>query len=152
MTARWQDLAVCAGDERWTERRRAQQLADCADCPVRFQCLDQALTDEEAICRRAAEESNSHDPASHLSHLVASALPVYGGLPITDRVAILAGRFGTRPTDVRQLPGEYETCGEYSGYQTHVRLGERTCEACKTAQRIYQRDRRARKRAAAAVA
>lgn len=34
-------------------------------------------------------------------------------------------------------------CGTYSGYQRHRRLGELTCDACRKANREYQRQHRA---------
>ena len=37
-----------------------------------------------------------------------------------------------------------DKCGTYAGYQAHGRRGERTCAACREAQRLYMKARRAK--------
>lgn len=47
-----------------------------------------------------------------------------------------------------RLRGELPECGTYSGYARHIRLGETPDLACRHAMSDYQREYRARKRAA----
>jgi hypothetical protein len=48
-------------------------------------------------------------------------------------------------------PRAKKGCGTNGGYQQHKIRGEQACEPCKEAARRYSRDRRARRRAAAAA-
>lgn len=144
--SRWQDSAACRDDPLWDRKPRGQQLADCDECPVRFQCLQAALADEEAACRKAAEASKQDThPAQHLNHLVTSALPIYGGYTIQQRALILRSRMGAATAArIRSEPGVYDTCGTPAGAVKHTRLGERRCEPCSAAAAA---DRRARRQA-----
>lgn len=141
MTGSWRDQGNCAGDLDWLDRHWSKQLADCADCPVRAQCLQQALADEEAQCR--ADARSDDNPAGPISHLVAAALPVWGGMLIRDRAAILAGRLGIIPAKIHKLPTERPSCGTNSGYELHRQAHETPCEPCRAAARERSRARRA---------
>lgn len=46
MSRAWHALAACRDDGvGWLDKPQADQLADCASCPVTLQCLQQAITD-----------------------------------------------------------------------------------------------------------
>lgn len=149
MADRWQDAGNCAGDLTWTEQHWRRQVEGCDGCPVAFQCLEQALAQEQDLAELMAAESGK-EPVAHLSHLRVSALPVYGGKTIHERAAILTGRMGQAPAPCKTYvdPVERPECGSLAGYQLHGRNGERKCEPCRLAQNVYQGRRREAARSA----
>jgi hypothetical protein len=127
---RWYDRASCQGLEELffpTARRKGAEAAAqrvCVECPVRGDCLDDAMQVEGTAESRYA---------------------VRGGLTSTERTDLQKARDegrraatrsnaseGQRTTalSTRRQPVEH---GTRRGYQRHRRLGETACEPCRIA-------------------
>lgn len=113
----WAETAACRGydlAEFFTESKlgmkRAKQI--CAGCPVRRQCLEEALRAE-----------------------VGSRYGIYGGLTAAERTRLVKDRGDetTEPAPVPLRAGRGPAaCGTRSGYTRHRKRGE-NCDACRQA-------------------
>lgn len=116
----WRDLAACRGmDTNLFYPRRgdsvgvARARAVCASCPVRQECLDDAL---------ATESPSDGGSATR------ATVGVRGGLSARERIRL------PRPVAVA-APISHGTTG---GYRTHLRRREEPCQACADAQARYR--------------
>ena len=118
----WRDLAACRGmDTNLFYPRRgdsvgmARARAVCASCPVRQECLDDALATE------SPREGGSAERAT---------VGVRGGLSARERIRL------PRPRPVAvAAPISHGTTG---GYRAHRRRREEPCQACTDAQARYR--------------
>lgn len=126
----WAEHAACAPHPRawWFPERYetggyARAVAICATCPVRAECLEEAL----------AYEIGRHD-----------RFGMWGGLTPAER---------TREADRREAAGipvprrraRQAQCGTSSGYHRHHRRREPACQPCKDAHAEEHRRRDERK-------
>lgn len=121
-TANWRDQASCKTrpDLNWYPGQGEQfdeQLAVCAGCPVRDDCIAEAL---------AATEYDD--------------LGIWGGMSQRQRTLL---RRGQRNAKTRRPVAE---CGTRSGYMRHRKDGTVICEDCRAANAAYQREMKARNR------
>ncbi|MGN7137299.1 WhiB family transcriptional regulator [Streptomyces pseudogriseolus] len=132
----WAARAACQGRDLSlffsdAEQKVRQAKAICAACPVRRECLDEALRAEATI----------------------SAAGVFGGLTADERNEVAAQRPSESPAASAQAPRLSRTgrrqapCGTRSAYQRHVKKREPIDDACRAAKREDDRRRRARERA-----
>lgn len=118
-----QDLALFFSD---AEQKIAQAKQICAACPVRRQCLDEALHAEATT----------------------SGAGIFGGLTANERTEFALTRATQQATTQGQAPPKPRTgrrpapCGTRSAYQRHVKKGEPIDPACRAAKR--ESDRRLR--------
>lgn len=121
----WQILASCVGydPELWfpTSRNRYQTRAArliCADCPVKQQCLTDALDNEQTF-------------------------GIWGGHTADERKLIrrrnITRRRGPDPDMIKH------PCGTAAAYARHRRNNETPCILCKDAHSRYKRDLRQRR-------
>lgn len=107
----WTDQAKCKGAQRvfyignGAGSARAREM--CDTCPVKAECLADALAYERTV------------PA----HLI---FGYRAGLTASQRVDLMRG-------EGRTVRAVHATCGTDSGYCRHRRLGEPTCDACRAA-------------------
>lgn len=117
--SRWWDQAACADNPDFLRAQAPEQKQTCAGCPVRAECLEEALRIEE--------------PGT-----VRLGWPVYGGLDGGERRLLL-----TPPTDLAKAKGgrgkKPIVHGTRNGAQQHRYRGERPCDACLAAQREHAR-------------
>lgn len=110
---RWRSAAACAGLEVsmfYTERTGTAHaaLAVCAACPVRAECLDDALAAEREVS-------------------IQEIFGVRGGMSAIGRRKLLAAE------RTRAVRARVALCGTDSGYYRHRRERETPCDACKAA-------------------
>ncbi|MFD8845505.1 WhiB family transcriptional regulator [Streptomyces pseudogriseolus] len=109
-----QDLALFFSD---AEQKVAQAKQICAACPVRRECLDEALR---------AEGASIGDG-------------VFGGLTADERTELALARATEQAAAQGQAPPQPRTgrrpapCGTRSAYQRHVKKGEPIDDACRAA-------------------
>jgi len=122
----WRDLAACRGmdinlffSERGDWHSVQAAKAACAACPVREQCLAEAIEEDE-----------------HSGHGIRGGV----GPKVRQKMrAAAGGRKGWTPI----------THGTDHGYKLHKRRGSEACEACRQAHARYTAEYKARKRGAA---
>jgi WhiB family redox-sensing transcriptional regulator len=124
MTADWRPLAACRSHdpnlwfpERGQSDHVRQAKAICASCPVREQCLEQAIADGETV-------------------------GIWGGLSgremKAERKRRAGGRRGPKPgTTLKPIKH-----GTISGYSAHRYRGERPCQSCREAAAAYKAERK----------
>jgi WhiB family redox-sensing transcriptional regulator len=119
-----QDLALFFSD---AEQKVRQAKAICAACPVRRECLDEALR---------AEGTSLGDG-------------VFGGLTAEERNETAYRRAHEQAAANGQAPPQPTTgrrpapCGTVSAYRRHIKKREPIDEKCRAAKRIADRARRA---------
>ncbi len=118
----WAARAACQGQDlnlffSDAEQKVRQAKAICAACPVRRQCLDEALRSEGASVGAG----------------------VFGGLTADERTRLVLARATEQAAAQGQAPPQPRTggrpapCGTRSAYQRHVKKGEPIDEACRAA-------------------
>ncbi len=117
----WVTAAACRGcsvDLFYADRSGSstEALAVCATCPVRAECLADALAFERTVA-------------------VQEVYGVRGGMSAMERRRLLA---------VDRVRQPRAACGTDSGYYRHRRLREAACESCKAAHRVATADRAGR--------
>lgn len=122
---RWRAAAACAGLDLsmfYTERTGTARaaLAVCAACPVRAECLADALDAERQVS-------------------IQEIFGVRGGMSAIGRRKLL----GAERT--RAIRARVALCGTDSGYYRHRRERESPCDACKAAHAAAYVDRRRRR-------
>ena len=158
-TMLWNSRAACIGaapelfdppglsgrDEYRQGLDRAKKI--CADCPVRQQCLDTAVTDKlsgvwggvllergVAYDRELAELSPHGTPAAYARHL-------------RDRTPPCADCKRAHANEAVERRGgpqrDLFPCGTPAAYQRHYRNGTRPCAACRAAEARRAADRTA---------
>lgn len=107
---RWRAHAACAGLEvsMFFTERTGTAHAVCAACPVREQCLADALDAERQVS-------------------IQEIFGVRGGMSAVGRRRLLAAE------RTRAVRARVAVCGTDSGYMRHRRNRESPCEACKAA-------------------
>lgn len=121
MTADWRPLAACRSHdpalwfpERGHDTRQAKAI--CAGCPVREQCLEQAIADGETV-------------------------GIWGGLSGREMRQEKRRRAGEPlKRGPKTKPIKHGTA---VGYVLHRRRGEQPCQSCREAHAAYQRERAA---------
>ena len=124
----WRDQAVCTDipvadfipdDPR--AKPPAHVVAACAKCPVKDECLMEAIANKE--------------------------LGYWGGTTYQERLKIAKNAYNSA-SGMRWGGGgkRIPVCGTASAYSRHRRLGEKPCAACTEAWRRDSRERMARKR------
>ncbi|MEE4540957.1 WhiB family transcriptional regulator [Streptomyces sp. V4-01] len=119
----WALRAACGSRDKETffnERFLADARAVCQGCPVREQCLDEAL---------AVEGDASED----------WRFGIYGGLTAKERVQLAAERKTGRSTRRGRPPAP---CPSESAYNRHVRKGEPIDDGCRLAHNAAARAER----------
>lgn len=138
----WATRANCRYDDPETyfaERAVGSALAACRTCPVRQQCLEEAMTAEGTLT-------------------AGSRFGIFGGLTPQQR----ADRSLAEPAPPQPIPigqpqptprwngRELAPCGTRAAYRRHLRRGEVPCRACVAAEARARQDRHARRKSAAA--
>lgn len=118
----WVEDAECRDEYEFTNWPTAMQLTYCKDCPVREQCLREALLVE------------INDTV-----LPTEGWPVRGGLTGQQR-RLLIERPRNRPAPIKH--------GTPGGYRSHLRHGSESCEPCRRAEATACAERKQRRAAA----
>lgn len=129
----WLDAAACKGHatDLWfaergdNERETKAAKAICAGCPVKDQCLEAALTDNERF-------------------------GIWGGYTERERRRIKRKRrTDARAAEARRIPRsdqplkrEPAACGTLAGYKRHRAANTPPCDACRKANADYARANR----------
>lgn len=129
-TPNWRNKAACAGVETtlfYPEGGQQNEARDvieifCGRCPVRAECLAQAELEE-------------------VTHVDIHG--IRGGLTRHQRRARLIAR---NAAEQAKKPPAPTGCGTYLGYALHRREYTPVCDPCREAARIYQVQKRARRR------
>ena len=124
----WRQQAVCAQLADWHQATVEEQRDVCSTCPVRQECLSDALT----------EHTDGGYPYG-----------MRGGLTEDERVARLTG-LGRQPRGGPRYVGRAPAPiihGTYAGHRQHTRRREPSCDPCFQAARIYRRAAEKRKAA-----
>jgi hypothetical protein len=121
----WATRAACAGatlDDFFEERATAYALALCARCPVRSECLAEAM----------AAEGGANAAGRH---------GIFGGLGPTERAELRRQARQAAPAEPTPLvrtspngPPPTSPCGTRAAYRRHLRRDEEPCALCRAAE------------------
>lgn len=129
----WATRAACAGHDEpdlWYGPSTAEAIAICGECPVRAECLADALT-----------------LPRYMDH------GIHGGTTADTRAAIRRGQITAEQalaaSDEHRpaAPTQWKDCGTYNAFHRHRYHGERPCEDCRRAAREYNREYHLRRKA-----